>query len=222
MQGLWHFLLWQFKKCNNLPVLLCSSAPCSVYTTLILAPALGCWLLAAQLAGRMYDAMSAGGSSDSMGYNGLQSSLQPPTKETAAAAAALPSLVGAKREGSLGSSLDLSSSRRSIVRKLLQASSSSASRTIFHADATWWWFSLQVVAGAFGHVAQPHAHEGLQMLGGVEEDITDGPACLGPECFRLTFFVLAALCGGAAVAAARLLRRTRACYTRLLNERLIS
>jgi hypothetical protein len=35
----------------------------SVYTALIFAPALGCWLLAAQLAGRLYDAMSSQSSS---------------------------------------------------------------------------------------------------------------------------------------------------------------
>jgi hypothetical protein len=66
----------------------------SLYTSLILAPALGCWLLAAQLAGRLYDAMSRSGGGTTLLAGGAPGS----SRSSAAAAAAAAAAVG--RSGS--------------------------------------------------------------------------------------------------------------------------
>jgi hypothetical protein len=187
---------------------------------LILAPAFGCWLLAAQLAGRMYDAMSAGGGRNIINSTGSLSARLPPLSATATPA--VTQLAG----GGSGV-LTISSSRNvststSTVRKLLGTEGQvKGSRGLLDLALAWWPLVAQVL---LGHAATPaggvHARASIVGSAVSEDGPTGGPACLGPECFRLTFFILAALCGGAAVAAVQLLRRTRACYTQLLIERL--
>jgi hypothetical protein len=207
------------------------SAFASVYTALIFAPALGCWLLAAQLAGRLYDAMSSGSSSQLGSWlkvgvkSGLHCTeydmLMPQGAAVALHGPALPEQLGA-------ASLDAGSDSR--YESLLGAWGAHATQhfgCLVH--RTWCW----LLPGQHASIQQAWRGEGPFQDSRGSSIVSNGPissssdssstssnpesggeqaACVGPACFRLTFVVLALLCCVAVAASVSLTHRTAAKY----------
>jgi hypothetical protein len=182
----------------------------SVYTALIFAPALGCWLLAAQLAGRLYDAMSSGSSSQLGSW--LNFGVKWCMSCTEGDMLVQHERVGAERDHALqlraACQKAVGNSSNEVVLSGLGSGILQPSHCFVHQVYSWLFQGSDLLR------EQVQRRRRAILGGSSSKAVSDSdlPACVGPACFRLTFVVLALLCGAAVAASVSLAHRTAARY----------
>jgi hypothetical protein len=196
------------------------SAFASVYTALIFAPALGCWLLSAQLAGRLYDAMSSGSSSQLSSW--LNFGVKWGMNCTDSDMLVQHERVGAERDHALqlraACQKAVGNSSNEVVLSGLGSGVLQPSHCFVHQVYSWLFQGCNLLGEQVRHAVLggsssiTHVAGGVETASGSSSSSSDQPACVGPACFRLTFVVLALLCGAAVAASVSLTHRTAARY----------